>query len=266
MQFNFTLSIIIPTYNSEATLDSCLKSLENQLWQDFEVLIIDGLSSDRTLDIVATYALKNSNVKVFCENDNGVYDAMNKGLKIASGRFIYFLGSDDQLYSPTVLHDIFNDDTQADFIYGNVWLNSEHRLYSGESNLAKLLIDQVSICHQAIFYSRKVFDKLGEFDQKYFIHADYDLNIKCFEDDELMKKYIPITVCIYNQGGISNIRSNADGFHNDITLRHINSTSSIFQLYREYQSVTAELQQLKNCKILKMMNWLFRRLKRNTSL
>ena len=87
------LSIIIPTFNSANTLRRALDSIIGQTLNDLEVLIMDGVSTDQTLDIAKTY--NDNRIRIFSEPDNGVYDAMNKGIDKASGEWLYFLGSDD---------------------------------------------------------------------------------------------------------------------------------------------------------------------------
>src|SRR5215216_6167566 len=116
------LSIIIPTYNSEKTLSCCLQSVLNQTFKDFEILIIDGLSSDNTINVIKGY--NNSKIRVYSEKDKGIYDAMNKGIEKSAGEWLYFLGSDDQFFNEYVLEAIFQGNKDilkhSDYVYGNV--------------------------------------------------------------------------------------------------------------------------------------------------
>ena len=102
------ISIITPTYNSEKSIESCILSVANQTYKNIEHLIIDGQSSDNTLGIVKNYAERFSHLRVISERDNGIYDAMNKGIDLAQGEWIYFLGSDDIFYDEHVLEDLFS--------------------------------------------------------------------------------------------------------------------------------------------------------------
>src|ERR1700722_16529958 len=98
------LSIIIPTYNSQNTILTALQSIVKQSFDDFEIIIVDGLSNDDTVTIVKNF--QDDRIKIISELDNGIYDAMNKGIDRAKGDWLYFLGSDDRLYNDTVLEDV----------------------------------------------------------------------------------------------------------------------------------------------------------------
>jgi glycosyltransferase involved in cell wall biosynthesis len=243
------LSIIIPTYNSIASLESTLKGVLSQTFRNFEVWVIDGCSSDNTLDIVKEFASNDSRIKSISEKDDGVYDAMNKGIKLAKAEWLYFLGSDDLLYSRTILEEIFSQDiSSVDIIYGNVLFKHKQIIYSGESSLERLTKDQISICHQAIFYSSRVFEKVGVYDTRYFVHADYDLNVRCFEDNTLSKKYVNKIIALYNEQGISGTQSNADGYHTALTNYYIEKYSNHKELYYENKKLREELKLIKSSK------------------
>src|SRR5918993_177502 len=177
------LSIIIPTYNSESTIDICLESLAAQNFRDFEVLIIDGLSTDRTIEIAKEFFSKNPDLEhvLISEKDNGIFDAMNKGALIAKGDWLYFLGSDDWLYSNDILSKVCPDLYKkgcAEFVYGNAWLSDTKEIYDGKFSLRSLL--KTNICHQAIFVKKTLFNELGPFDLRFRVHADWDFNVKVF--------------------------------------------------------------------------------------
>jgi glycosyltransferase involved in cell wall biosynthesis len=106
-------SIIIPTFNSEKVLRECLNSIVEQTFNNYEIILIDGLSTDSTVDIIKEYSLNNPNIHWVSEKDLGIYDAMNKGIKIANGEWVYFLGSDDKLSSNNALQEIFNFEKRA---------------------------------------------------------------------------------------------------------------------------------------------------------
>lgn len=102
-----TISIITPSFNSSDYLERAIKSVLNQNYKNWEHIIIDGVSTDKTIDIVRMYP--DSRIKINIEKDNGIYDAMNKGIKMAKGDWLYFLGSDDWLYDEFVLEGVFKD-------------------------------------------------------------------------------------------------------------------------------------------------------------
>lgn len=197
------LSIIIPTYNSEETIQSCLDSIKDQSFQNLEVVIVDGNSSDNTLFLVENSKDLLSNLQVVSESDQGIYDAMNKGIRMAKGEWLYFLGSDDELYHSKVLEEMFSDPQvlKNDLIYGNVKIKNSGFIHRYEFDIFKLF--QQNICHQAIFTRKEVFKKLGCFDVRFQQLADWDFNIRCWLEPSIKKKYVPIIVALYNNQATS---------------------------------------------------------------
>ncbi|WKN33490.1 glycosyltransferase family 2 protein [Porifericola rhodea] len=197
------VSIITPTYNSADTIIACLESVISQSYTNIEHLIIDGLSTDHTLRIIKQYKLKYPHIKYLCEKDKGVYDAMNKGISIAAGEWVFFLGSDDSLYSHDILEKIFSNPNNLtlDVIYGNVLSSRFNGPYAGEYDALKL-IDQ-NICHQAIFFKKSLFINTGVFNQAYIAHADWAHNLKWFLNKKYKKKYVPHIISNYSDGGLS---------------------------------------------------------------
>lgn len=199
------LSIIIPTLNSANTLENTLDSILKQRFTDIEVLIIDGLSSDNTLDIAKKYQSNFSKFKIFSESDKGIYEAMNKAIPIASGKWIYFMGADDTFYDKDTLTHFkaTRNLKKFDVIYGNVFSPRFGGLYDGEFNYSKLAIK--NICHQAIFFNKKVFEKIGLFNLKYKAHADWDHNLRWFFSSKISWKYIDTVIANYADGGFSSV-------------------------------------------------------------
>lgn len=186
------ITIITTVLNGAATLNESIESVRNQTYPNIEFIVADGASTDNTIDI-----LKHNSGYIdywySCEDD-GVYDAMNKAVKYSSGDYILFLGCDDVLYD--VLHEVVNyfSDTAKSY-YGDVIMTSNKERYDGLFGSEKLV--QKNIAHQAIFYSRQVFDKY-KFNLKYKALADYDLNIKLYSDRNFGFKYIHKTIALYN--------------------------------------------------------------------
>ncbi len=198
------LSIIIPTYNSEKSIENTLKSLLDQSLSDYEVLIIDNMSSDRTIKIARGF--EDSRIKVFVGKDKGIYDAMNKGISIANGDWLYFLGSDDELYDNMVLYDFYKKSIKSNrkIIYGNIVLigdtgwAAKGQIYDGEFTLEKLL--KKNIPHQATFYHKTVF-KNNIYNTDYLICADYDLNLRVWTKHHPF--YFKRTIAKFSSGGAS---------------------------------------------------------------
>lgn len=196
------LSIIIPTYNSASVLPKALDSIVGQTFTDWEVLIMDGVSTDDTLTVARSY--HDSRIRIFSEPDKGIYDAMNKGIKKAHGEWLYFLGSDDWLLNENVLSEIIvqNGLDGYDVVYGEVEAPHLASNHSGEWTLQTLDRNR---CHQAILYRNKTIRRLGSYNTKYKIWADYDLNLKWFFNKKVKKKHIPTVIAHYSEGGYSSI-------------------------------------------------------------
>lgn len=209
---NIFFSIIIPVYNAEGKLPACIESVLKQDYQKKELIIIDGNSTDSSLIEIERYSKNNDILRYISESDNGIYDAMNKGISLAKGNYLYFLGSDDELYSPTVLSNIASNIDGADLIYGNVELLSDKRIFNGIYSLEKLMYK--NICHQSIFYNRNLFDDFGKYNLKYSAMADYLFNIICITSKAKIK-YQDIIIARYNDNGFSN--SGDDNFRKDKT-------------------------------------------------
>ena len=199
-------TIIIPTYNSENNLNHLFKSIFSQTFENFEVLIIDGDSKDSTISLSQSY--NDNRIKIHSEPDKGVYDAMNKGIKLAKGEWLYFIGSDDFLYNDNVLENVAKKlkRTNRNVFYGNVLIKGntgwakDGQIYNGKFSFQKLL--KSNICHQSMFY-RSTFIKDNQlfYDLNYPVCADWDFNIKCRELTKFL--YDETIVAVFNAGGMS---------------------------------------------------------------
>jgi glycosyltransferase len=209
-------SIITATYNSETTLQDCLDSVKNQSWPYIEHIIIDGASSDQTVQIAKAYADKSTSedrsVQIFSEPDKGLYDALNKGVMKASCDIIGFVHSDDLLNNDQVLeqiHDAFLQ-SNADGIYGDL-------LYVNQSDIRKIIrtwksgvfhVNKLKYgwmpAHPALYLKKAVYDKFGLFDLAYKISADYDFILRVFGSSSIKFSYLPQTIVRMRMGGESN--------------------------------------------------------------
>lgn len=195
-------SVITPTYNSGPKLDTTYASLLAQDFGDFEYLVIDGGSSDGTRERLAA-GLGDPRVRSVSEPDRGIYDAMNRGIAMARGRYLLFLGAGDILL-PGVLGRVAGvlPEDDSSLVYGDVlW---EGRVYDGEFD--KIRLCDRNICHQAIFYGRDIFEIVGRYDLRYPLLADWALNIRCFGSPRVACRYVPVTVAVYEAGGASDTR------------------------------------------------------------
>ena len=192
-------SIIIPTYNSQKTISFCLESVLKQSYPHFEILVMDGASTDETLTIARSY--KDDRIRTYSEKDKGIYDAMNKGIKVSKGDWLIFLGSDDTLYADTTLSNVAPLLEGYDVVYGNVYSTRFGGLYDGEFTGKKLLKSNIS--HQAIFFNRGVFDKVGFFNTRYKSQGDWDHNLRWFYAKDVKHKFIDVTITNFADGGLS---------------------------------------------------------------
>jgi glycosyltransferase involved in cell wall biosynthesis len=196
-------SIIIPTYNSVRTLQNALDSIYSQSFVDYEILIIDGLSEDGTIERIRENARRGLHTRFISEKDQGVYDAFNKGLRMVSGEWIYFLGSDDRLHHPSVLKIVFDklQEQHCDLLYGNILFANRSKPYDGPFTVEKLLDRNIS--HQAIFYNKRVYEQLGGFNTRYKIMADWEFNLKCFFRPGFKEVFLELIIADFATEGIS---------------------------------------------------------------
>jgi glycosyltransferase involved in cell wall biosynthesis len=203
------LSIIIPTFNASNSIERCLQSIINQSFTDYEVVIQDGGSFDKTIEVISDVQRVNGGIeiKLHQERDRGVYDAMNKAIHRASGEWLYFLGSDDELYEPNVLSRVMGSQDVAlgDVLYGNVKVIGNARwamdgaVYDGQFDLNKLLTR--NICHQAMFYRTAFVRTMGNYNINYVVWADWDFNMRCWSKTTF--RYIDVIVAKFYAGGVS---------------------------------------------------------------
>jgi glycosyltransferase involved in cell wall biosynthesis len=215
-------SIILPTYNAGLTIQASVKSILSQSFKDFELLIIDGLSTDNTLALAPAVASDDTRLKCFSEADEGIYDAMNKGIDRAKGKWIYFIGADDSLLNSDVLQnvaDYITANNQGMVFYGNVLISGDTnwaydgQIYDGSFTLNKLI--QRNICHQAIFYNLDfIRNGIGFFNKKYVICADWDFNLRCWSKSSFI--FMGLIIAQFNAGGESTLTFEDLEFSNDL--------------------------------------------------
>jgi glycosyltransferase involved in cell wall biosynthesis len=222
------LTIVIPTFNSGKTLERALDSILDQRFAGWEIQIIDGLSTDNTLDIINNYTLKDNRIHFVSEKDAGIYDAMNKGIRRASGQWLYFLGSDDRLHDETVLEKVHAEIIKGNdlLIYGYI-ISEKYGRYGGRVTADDLLKNNIS--HQAMFFHKKIFEELGFYDTGYKTHADWDFNLRCFNHYQHGIKYLDLPIAEYATGGASSV-------HEARFLREVILPARLNQLTREKQT------------------------------
>lgn len=241
------LSIIIPTFNSGAVINRALDSIISQTFSDWEVLIMDGVSTDNTIEVAQSY--NDPRIRIFSETDKGIYDAMNKGIKKAKGEWLYFLGSDDFLLSPKIFEKILcPKNNYYDVIYGDVQSPILPEVHRGQWSINNLTANR---CHQAIFYKRELFSRLGVYNLKYHYLADFEFNLRWFLSKYVNSKYVPIEIAFFSPNGVS--EQHQDGkFWNDfhyIVVKNgynkLDTANKIFYLSKSYEKETNYFRRLR---------------------
>jgi len=187
------ISVIVAAYNGARTLQHCIDSVSDQTYPNKELIIIDGGSTDGTIDILMTNNDKIAYWK--SEPDNGIYNAWNKALDHTTGDWICFLGSDDYLWKNSVFEEIVPHLSRAEsqgirMVYGQV-ARVTHRNkiscidgYPWENTWRSIIIDGIgTFTHQGMFHHRSLFELYGGFDESFKIAGDYELLIRVFKDD-----------------------------------------------------------------------------------
>jgi glycosyltransferase involved in cell wall biosynthesis len=195
------ISIVIVVRNAVKTIENTIKSIINQDYENFELIILDGVSTDGTLTIIEKYIKKISYFK--SEKDNGIYDAMNKSIDHCTGDYIYFIGADDELFNKTVLSDIFKSlIIKNEIIYGNAFYIKRKKIRFGKMN--RYHLSKHNFNHQTLFYPKSVFENYS-YQTKYAIWADYYLNINLFFKAKYKFTHIKVIISKFNDMGTSGI-------------------------------------------------------------
>lgn len=210
-----SLSVITVCYNAEESIEKTMQSVLNQSYENIEYLIIDGQSTDSTLEIVKKYQEKYKNIRLVSEKDSGIYNAMNKGASYAQGEYIYYLNSGDLFPNETIVEQVMQkiEKTKPDILYGNIDVDygtHQHRiLYAKQKRLKKLWIALgITVCHQAVFAKTSLLKERG-FDESFKLWADQEWMM------QLLKKKVTVetieeSVCIYDGFGESSSAVNLE--------------------------------------------------------
>ena len=203
------VSIITITYNSAATLPATLASVAHQDYAEIEHILVDGCSTDGTQQIIEQYASEHQNVHYICERDCGIYDAINKGIRIASGAIIGTLNSDDTFANSHVISDIvsaFKSEEHPDVVYGDlVYCDGEKIIRMWKSNPFRLKSLKYGWMppHPTFYCLRRVYNEQGLYDSHFRISADYDFMLRVLKQPYRIS-YIPKVLVRMSIGGASN--------------------------------------------------------------
>jgi glycosyltransferase len=201
------ISVVTASFNSEATIGFTIESFLRQTHPDKEMLVIDGVSKDGTLKIVESFG--SNAIRVLSEPDKGVYDAMNKGFRLFGGEAVGFLNSDDTFHDESVLADIAAGLADADIIYGDLKMVTDHRSKriarvwrGGTFHRYSFQLGWVPP-HPTFYMRREVAQKVGGFDLRYVTTADYDYMLRALALNDFRVRYLPRVIADFQMGGIS---------------------------------------------------------------
>ena len=203
------VSIITAVRNGAATISAALESVAGQTYPDIEHIVVDGLSTDGTMDVVRQHSARLA--KVVSEADQGIYDAFNKGLRLATGDIVAFLNADDVYAGPTVVqavHEVFQR-SQTSAVFGDVdFVRPEDpgrvvRHYSSRNFSARRLRYGWMPAHPSLFLERRLIDRFGGFDPTYRIAGDFELVARLFGRERIDFQYVPRVFVTMRTGGAS---------------------------------------------------------------
>jgi glycosyltransferase involved in cell wall biosynthesis len=205
------ISIITVVYNNENTIKDAIDSVLSQSYKNIEYIIIDGASTDQTINIIKSYEKKIT--KFISEKDLGIYDAMNKGILQATGDIIGILNSDDLYENNKIIEIITNEfikDIELDILYGNL-------VYVEKNDITKIVRKWISCDydmtffergdvppHPSLFLKKKVYNTVGLFDLKYKLASDYEFMLRVFKKNSFKSKYINQVFVKMRLGGATN--------------------------------------------------------------
>ncbi len=204
------ISIVTITYNSAATLEQTILSVLNQTYENIEYIIVDGLSTDTTLQIIEQY--KDRIHKVVSEKDKGLYDALNKGLKLATGVYTGIIHSDDFYLNNEVIQQVVDafENTNADAVYGDLYyvdsINTDKitRKWRSGTYKANLFKWGWMPPHPSFFVKKACYESFGYFTDQLRSAADYELMLRLIHKHKIALTYLPHFLVKMRIGGMSN--------------------------------------------------------------
>lgn len=207
------ISIITATFNSEKTLQDTINSILAQSYVDYEYIIIDGASTDGTLNLITNNMdAFQGRLKVISEPDKSLYEAMNKGLKMATGDVVGILNADDYFSSNNILQVVADNmqDESIDAIYGDVHYvdraNPQKTVRRYSSRIFKPWLMRMGFmpAHPSFYCRKSVFTRIGLYNTSYQLAADFELLLRILLINKIPTRYIPIDFVTMRRGGISN--------------------------------------------------------------
>ena len=194
------ITVITVVYNGDKYLEQTIQSVINQTYPNVEYIIIDGGSTDGTIDLIKKY--EDYIDYWVSEKDKGIYDAMNKGKDLALGCFINYMNNKDLFIDSNIFNYFYNINHKYDLIYGNVVIDNKGKKIIKPRSLNAIYRLKMPFCHQTVFLKNSIFRKYS-FNIKYKIAADFDLFFKILSIKKYNYFYLNKPICIYDINGVS---------------------------------------------------------------
>jgi glycosyltransferase involved in cell wall biosynthesis len=250
MSKDLKFSIVTVVRNNQDTIKEAVDSVLSQNYPNIEYIVVDGKSTDGTIEIIESYGKKID--RFISEPDNGLYDAMNKGISMASGNIIGFLNSDDVYYDKNIVKTIADTFKAHDIdcLFGDlVYVNPDNpdrivRYYSSKKfNNSKFKFGYMP-AHPTFYCKKEIYDKLGNFETDYKIAADYEILLRFLKVHKIKYKYIPELFVKMRTGGVSTNSFKSNWILNLEILRACkkhNIKTNLFNIYLKYFDKIFEL-------------------------
>lgn len=218
------ISIVTVSYNSEKTINDTIQSVLNQTYSNIEYIMVDGQSKDNTIAIIKEsekiFFEKGKEFKWIFEKDNGIYDAINKGIELATGDIVGILNSDDYYYDTDVIRDIASvfENNEIDCIYGNlVYINPDSekitRRWTSKDFVKGSFQKSWTPAHPTFYCKKEIYNQYGLYRTDFKIAADVELMYRYLEKKSVVSKYINRNIVTMRQGGVS-----SSGLKSTITI------------------------------------------------
>lgn len=200
------VSVITVCRNAQETIEETIQSVLGQTYKEIEYVIIDGNSTDSTLETIKKYERNIGYLK--SEKDKNLYDAMNKGIRAATGDVLFFLNADDVFYDDYVVEKIVKEFqcSNAEVIYGDIYIADQFGTIielKKHDDVDKVFFAKHTITQQAVFFGKQAFEKCGGFNDNYSIAGDSEWLLRAFFKDKLSTRYVEMPIATFRRGGIS---------------------------------------------------------------
>lgn len=206
---NFKISIITVCYNSAETIEDAIKSVENQTYKNIEYIIVDGNSKDNTLEIVNRYPQVIT--KWISEKDNGLYDAMNKGINMATGDVVGILNSDDLFCDYKAVENVmnvFNQNPNLDSVYADIFYvskdNTDNIVRKWKTGEQKKFNSGWHPAHPTFYVKKEIYNKYGVFDLNFKLASDFEIMLRFLDKHKISTTYLPLPLIKMRLGGETN--------------------------------------------------------------